>query len=169
MSLNQLKRSGIASTIILALLAVLVLTSSIALFFIALLVGILVLPRAQPDVLMYVWDAIVLVFLMFWMVGLLAELQRAEVLSLQKLLHLPISLSGTFLINYVGSLVSLTMVVLMPGMIGLCIAMAVAKGSAMLLAFPLLAGFLLMVTALTYQFQGWLAALMVNQRKRRTV
>jgi hypothetical protein len=35
--------------------------------------------------------------------------------------------------------------------------------------FPLLAAFLLMVTALTYQFQGWLASLMVNQRRRRTI
>jgi uncharacterized membrane protein len=169
MSLNQLKRSGIASTIILAFLAVMVLSASVGLFFVALFVGIFTLPRATPDVFMYVWDGIVFAFLMFWMVGLLAELQRTEVLSLQKLLHLPVSLSGTFLINYIGSLLSLTMVVMLPGMIGLCIALVAAKGFAMLGVFPLLAGFLLMVTAITYQFQGWLAALMVNQRKRRTV
>ena len=34
---------------------------------------------------------------------------------------------------------------------------------------PALAAFLLMVTALTYQFQGWLASLMSNPRRRRTV
>ena len=34
---------------------------------------------------------------------------------------------------------------------------------------PLSAAFLLMVTALTYQFQGWLASLMSNPRRRRTV
>src|SRR5207245_1387772 len=39
----------------------------------------------------------------------------------------------------------------------------------MLGQLPLVAAFLLMVTALTYQFQGWLAALMVNKRRRRTV
>ncbi len=33
----------------------------------------------------------------------------------------------------------------------------------------MLAAFLLMVTALTYQFQGWLASLMSNPRRRRTV
>jgi ABC-2 type transport system permease protein len=169
MSMNQLRRSGIASSVILGLLAVLILSSSISLFFIALIVGVLTLPKAAPDVLMYVWDGIVFTFLMLWMIGLVAELQRAEVLSLQKLLHLPVSLSGTFVINYLGSLLSLTMVILLPGMIGLTIALVAAKGVVMLLVFPLLAGFLLMVTALTYQFQGWLAALMVNQRKRRTV
>jgi ABC-2 type transport system permease protein len=39
----------------------------------------------------------------------------------------------------------------------------------LLVALLLLAAFLLMVTAITYQFQGWLAALMSNPRRRRTV
>lgn len=39
----------------------------------------------------------------------------------------------------------------------------------MLLVLPLLAAFVLMVTALTYQFQGWLASLMSNPRRRRTI
>jgi hypothetical protein len=39
----------------------------------------------------------------------------------------------------------------------------------MILLFPLIAAFALMVTALTHQFRGWLASLMVNQRRRRTV
>jgi hypothetical protein len=34
---------------------------------------------------------------------------------------------------------------------------------------PLLGAFLLMVTALTYQFQGWLAVLMSNPRRRRAI
>lgn len=169
MSLNQLKRGGIVSTIILAFLGVMVLMTSVSMFFVALLVGVFALPKASPAVVMYVWDAIVLAFLMCWMIGLLAELQRAEVLSLQKLLHLPVSLSGTFLINYLGSLLSLTLVIFLPGMIGLSIALVIAKGPALLLVFPLFASFLLMVTAITYQFQGWLAALMTNKRKRRTV
>ena len=39
----------------------------------------------------------------------------------------------------------------------------------MLLLLPLLAAFLLMVTGITHQFRGWLASLMVNPRRRRTV
>jgi hypothetical protein len=46
---------------------------------------------------------------------------------------------------------------------------ACARGPAQLLLLPLLAAFLLMVTALTYQLQGWLAALMANPRRRNTV
>src|SRR5262249_53646769 len=35
--------------------------------------------------------------------------------------------------------------------------------------FPVMAGFFLMVTALTYQLRGWLASLMENKRRRRTI
>jgi len=169
MSLNQLRRGGIASKIILAFLAVCVLGTSVSMFFVSLFVGTFALPKASPAVIMIVWDAVVVAFIFFWLIGLVTELQRSEVLSLQKLLHLPVSLAGTFLINYVGSLLSLSLVVFLPGMIGLSIALMIAKGPAMVMVFPLLAGFLLMVTAITYQFQGWLAALMLNQRRRRTI
>jgi ABC-2 type transport system permease protein len=54
-------------------------------------------------------------------------------------------------------------------MVGLSIALVFAKGPKALLIFPLLSGFVLMVTAISYQFQGWLASLMQNKRRRRTV
>src|SRR5262249_25236192 len=62
-----------------------------------------------------------------------------------------------------------TTIVFVPAMVGLAIGLVYSHGLAMLWQFPLLAAFLLMVTALTYQFQGWLAALMSNPRRRRTV
>ena len=99
----------------------------------------------------------------------LIQFQRAEVLSLDKFLHLPVSLRGAFLINYVGSLLSLTMIVLFPGMLGLSLGLVFSHGPKMLLLFPLLAAFVLMVTAVTHQFRGWLAALMSNPRRRRAI
>src|SRR5262249_28680740 len=120
-------------------------------------------------VLLYVWDGVVVAFLCFWAAGLLTELQRSEILSLDKFLHLPVSLSGAFLINYVSSLLNLGMVLFVPPMLGLSVGLVFGMGPAMLLMLPLVAAFLLMVTALTYQFQGWLAALMSNPRRPRTV
>ena len=79
------------------------------------------------------------------------------------------SIKGAFLINYLSSLVSLNMVVFLPAMVGLSLGLAFGRGPAMLILLPLVGAFLLMVTALTYQFQGWLASLMVNQRRRRTI
>jgi hypothetical protein len=167
--LNQLKRGGLANAVILGLLAVGAVLLSATLFVGSFLVGLFLLPEASPAALLYVWDGLVVAFLFFWSVGLLADLQRSEALSLEKFLHLPVSLTGAFLINYLSSLFSLNLIVFVPAMVGLSLGLVLARGPALLLLFPLLAGFLLMVTALTHQFQGWLAALMSNPRRRRTV
>src|SRR5262249_52949829 len=127
------------------------------------------LADASPAKLMYIWDAFALAFLFSWSAGVLAELQRAEVVSLEKFLHLPISLRGIFIFNYLNTLISVTAVILVPPMVGCTIGLIFSRGPAFLLLIPLLAAFLLMVTALTYQFQGWLASLMANKRRRRTI
>jgi ABC-2 type transport system permease protein len=167
--INQLKRGGIANVVVLAILAAGAVLLSLGLFAMFVLIGVFALPEASPTVLMYIWDGVVVAFLFFWTIGLLADLQRSEALSLDKFLHLPVSLSGAFILNYLASLLSLTLVLFLPAMIGLLLGSVISHGPAMLLLVPLLAAFLLMVTALTYQFQGWLASLMVNKRRRRTV
>ena len=120
-------------------------------------------------VVLLVWDVLTITFFACWCIGLVAELQRSEVLSLEKLLHLPISIKGAFLINYFSSLVNLTLLIFLPGMVGLALGLAFGQGLEMLVLFLALPAFVLMVTALTYQFQGWLASLMVNKRRRRTI
>ena len=118
---------------------------------------------------MYVWDGLVVAFLFFWMIGLIAELQRTDSLSLTKFMHLPVSLNSAFLINYLSSLFRLSLIIFVPVMVAYSLALIAVKGIAMVLVLLLLAAFVLMVTALTYQFQGWLASLMTNPRRRRTV
>ena len=116
-----------------------------------------------------VWNVVIGLFLFSWAIGLLTELQRSEVISFQKLLYYPISLTGTFLVNYLSSFASFTLIVFLPAMVGLCIASVVALGPYFLVTLPMLFGLVLMVTAVTYQFRGWLASLMMNKRRRRTL
>jgi ABC-2 type transport system permease protein len=118
---------------------------------------------------MYAADAVVVAFLFFWGIGLIAELQRTEPLSLSKFMHLPVSVNGAFLINYLSSLLRLSLIVFVPVLLGFSLALVWTGGVLLLPVLPALAAFLLMVTALTYQFQGWLASLMSNPRRRRTV
>jgi hypothetical protein len=167
--LNQLKRGGLANAIILAILTVLLVFGSVFLFAGSLLVGLFALGDVSPLVLLLVWDGLIVVFLFFWCTGLLSELQRSEALSLNKFLHLPVSLTGAFLINYISSLFSVNLALFVPAMLGLALGLVFSRGAAMLWQLPLLAAFVLMVTGVTYQFQGWLAALMVNKRRRRTI
>ena len=82
----------------------------------------------SPTSCMYVWDGLVAGLLFCWAIGLLAELQRSEALSLEKFLHLPVSLSGAFLLNYLSSLFSLTLMVFVPAMVGLAWAWSSAAG-----------------------------------------
>jgi hypothetical protein len=167
--LNQLRRGGIANAVILGVLAFFGACFAAGVFAGLFLVGIFVLADVSPAVLMYVWDGLAAAFLFMWATGLVTELQRSEVLSLDKFLHLPVSLKGAFLINYLSSLFSLTLLFFLPAMLALALALVIVRGPALLWQFPLVAAFLFMVTAVTYQFQGWLASLMANKRRRRTV
>jgi len=167
--LNQLKRGGTVNTVLTIGLYVIGLVASVSLFFLALLVGIFTLPKASPVAILIMWDVIVVAFLIFWMIGLVTELQRSDALSFEKLLHLPISLSGAFVFNYLSSLFSFSLILFLPAMVGLSIAQVVVMEPSMLVVFPLVAAFILMVTGITYQLRGWLATLMINKRRRRTI
>jgi hypothetical protein len=167
--INQQRRAGSANVVILAIIAVLLLATAALAAFSLFAVGLMVLGNASPVDVLYVWDGLVAAFLLFWLIGLMTELQRAEALSLDKFLQFPVSLSSAFVINYLASLVRASTIFFLPMMVGLALGLVFSRGPMMLLLFPLLAGFVLTVSALTYQFQGWLAALMSNPRRRRTV
>jgi len=166
---NNWRRAGALNAILMMIIVVGLLATAVPLFAGCLAIGIYAFPKATPTHLLYVWDALAVGFVFFWSIGLMAELQRTESLSLSKLLHLPVSLRSAFAINYVSSLLSLTLVLFAPMLLGLGLALAITKGPLLLVVAPLTAAFLLMVTALTYQFQGWLASLMGNPRRRRTI
>lgn len=166
---NQIKKGGIVQAAIMTILAGLAVLGGAVLLVVSFVMGQLFLAQASPIILMVLWDLVVIGFLIAWVAGLVTDLQRSEGLSLDKLIHLPVSLTGAFLMNYLTSLIGLRMIFFLPILIGLSLGLIVSKGPAMLLLVPLVAGFLLMVTAVTYQFQGWLASLMVNKRRRRLI
>ncbi len=165
---NQIKRGGIANQVLLVILALNLALAAVGLFVGAFFLAFL-FQDAPAVTQLIVWDVVVVAFLAWWSVGLMSDLARSESLALTKFLHLPVSLSGVFVLNYLASLVSINLILFVPAMVGYSLGMAVADGPALLLLLPLAASFVLMVTALSYQFQGWLASLMVNKRRRRTV
>jgi len=169
LSANQVRRSGPLGAIIAAILTALGALGGIITFIIGLLVGVLALRQAEPWIVMAVWDGFAVGFIFFWLIGLMSELQRTELLSLDNFMHLPVSPAGAFFINYVGSSIGLSLILFLPAMIGLGAGLTLSQGPAMLLSFPLIVTFFLMVTAVTYQFRGWLASMMTNPRRRRTI
>jgi hypothetical protein len=166
---NQLRRAGIVNRLLMSIILVLVVIMTITAFVATLVIGTLTLSDAEPDHLMFLWDGMVVALLFFWSIGVMTELQRSEVLSLDRLLHLPVSLSGAFILNYGTCLTSVSLLTFVPAALGLCLALIITHGPRMILLLPLILGFVLLVTALTYQFRGWLSQLMQNKRRRGTV
>jgi ABC-2 type transport system permease protein len=138
-------------------------------FFAGLIGAALGLRNARSDEVMITWFILVSVFLMFWILGLLAELQRSEAIDLQRLMHLPVQLGQIFVVNYFASHFALSIIIAVPAIFGLSIGLALARGALMLLMLPLALGMIFMITAWTYCLRGWLAALMTNPRRRRTI
>jgi hypothetical protein len=134
-----------------------------------LVVGVFGLPRSSPMVMLGVYDVLTIAFLFFWIIGILSTIQRSESIDISKLLHLPISLKGIFLVNYLASHVTLSIIVFLPGMLGLAVGLAVSERAMMLLLIPLVLGFLCTITAWTYYLRGWLVTLMSNPRRYRAV
>jgi len=169
MRVNQIKRAGTLNAILTAILAGFGVVASLGLLVAGLVVGAVVMPQLSPAIRMYIWDGAVILLIFFWMIGLLAQLQRAEAVSFDRVLHLPVSPAAAYLVNYLSSFFSVSLILIIPGMVGLALGQIYAAGPVMLLAFPLLTVFVVALTALTYQFQGWLAAQVENPRRRQMV
>jgi len=133
------------------------------------LAGALALAKAPPRVVLVVWDVIVGAFLFFWMIGIVTEIQRSEMFDISRMLHLPICLRDIFLVNYLASHLTLSVILFLPAMLGLSLGLILGGRWSMIWMFPLVLGFTFMVTAWTYCLRGWLVTLMVNKRRRRAI
>lgn len=166
---NQWTRSQGLGAVLTALAAVVMGGLGVGSFVGALLAGILWLGQAKSSVVLLVWTGLTVAFLFLWLIGLVNELQRSETIDLQRLLHLPVALGQIFLINYLASHFAFSMVLFVPAMLGLALGLAIARGPALLLLVPLALGTVFMVTAWTYYLRNWLAKLMSNPRRRRSI
>lgn len=166
---NQWGRSKGLAAAIAAIIVVGAVVMGAASFVGALLGGIFGLAHAPATAVWGVWLGLTLVFLFFWMIGLMQEIQRSETIDLQRLMHLPVGLGQMFVINYLASHLAVSIVIAVPAMLGLALGLAISRGPAMLLLAPLGLGMVCMITAWTYCLRGWLAALMSNPRRRRNV
>ncbi len=166
---NQWARGGKLNVVLTMIAVVIGYCIAVAGAFGGVVAGALALAKASPPVMLLVWDIIVVAFLFFWMIGVITELQRSETIDISRMLHLPVSLKDIFLVNYVASHLTFGIILFLPAMLGLCLGLILGGRWSMVLMFPLVLGLIFMVTAWTYCLRGWLAALMVNKRRRRAI
>jgi hypothetical protein len=166
---NQWRRSGGLGAVLAAIMLAAIGILSVTSFAGALLVGVYAMGQASPRVVTIVWLVLTGGFLLFWLIGLIQDLQRSESIDLQRLMHLPVALGQIFVVNYLASHLALAVVIFAPAMIGMAIGLAISRGPGMLLLAPLALAMVFMITAWTYCLRGWLATLMSNPRRRRTM
>ena len=169
LTVNQIKKSGKFNTVLAAIFyslgAFLVATS----FFFAAILGTLFYSQVDPFSMIMMWNIIAATFLFLWMMQLVAELQQTEMISLDKLLHMPVSLKGAFFLNYTSTFFNGTFLFFAPAMLGMCVGMIFGLGWRMAISLPLVLSFLFLVTSLTHQLRGWLGGLMENKRSKGTI
>lgn len=166
---NQWSRRGSLN----AVLTMVIVVAGFVVGFVGAIVGTLVgafaLATTSPRDMLAVWDLIILAFLFFWMIGLVSEIQRSEAIDIGRMLHLPISLKDVFLVNYLASHLTPSVILFLPGMLGLSLGLTFGRSWTMLALVPLVLGFVFMITAWTYCLRGWLVTLMTNPRRRRAI
>jgi hypothetical protein len=166
---NVVRRSGTVGTVLSVLMVIVGLLIALAGCVSGLFLGGLVVAKQPANIILFIWDGLTVGFLFFWAIGLMTELQRSESIDLSRLMHLPVSLRQVFVFNYLASHVTFSLLLALPAMLGLALGLAWGRGPGMLLLAPLALSFIFMVTAWTYCLRGWLATLMANKRRRRTI
>jgi hypothetical protein len=143
--------------------------STISVWVSGLLAGVFVPRLIGLENNYLLWDIAALTALLSWTIHVLNEAQRGDPISLDRILHLPVSPGQAFVVNYLSSLGSTVFLMAAGGFLGLVLGSFFSVGpKAILFFFPMFA-FLFAMTAITYWLQGWIAGLMANPRKRQTI
>lgn len=138
-------------------------------FLLALLLGFFLLPNAPAVGVLMAWDGVLVAFLFFRVWGIATDLRVADALSMQNFLHLPLAPSDVFMLNAIALHLQPSPLIFGAALLGLSLASIIALGPAHAILLPLALASFWCVIALTRQLQTFLAALMVNKRRRGTI
>lgn len=132
--------------------------------------GLEVAERKSPLGLLVLLDGVMALYCIFYAWGVLMELQRSDLIDFRKMLSLPVSLPGIYLINFFVSLLGPLSLFSIPVLGALFWGIHSWLGPSVFTAgFPLAAAFVIMLGAWAYYLRGRLAILMENPRRRRIV
>ncbi len=143
--------------------------SAFATLGLSLGLGTYFLPGTPPVIVLLVWDAVIVTFLIWSLMSVVLDLQSTEGLLMDRMLHLPVSLPGVFLLDYAASLGKVSNLVGAGAFVGLSLASVAVYGKVGIVLLSASLAMLVAVTALTHWFHHWLATGVAGKVGRSTV
>ena len=169
LSNNQQKKAGELNVILTKIVQAMIACASVFAFIVPLAVGHWLFQDMSDNKLLAIWNGMIMFFLFSAVMAMFGQLQINDVVSIEKLLHLPVSLNGAFLINYLSSLLSGAILLFVPGLLGFTCGVILAKGNSMLMLLPALLAILFLATSLFQQLKAIFARIMQNKRTKAIV
>ena len=121
----------------------------------------------KPYAALLAWNALCGFFLFLWLIGLANEIVRGDGLSLQRLMHLPISPASVFAFNFFLTWINLPILFFLASALGMAMGHCVIEGVWGLWRLIPILSYTLMVTAITSHLQGKVIVLIANPKTRK--
>jgi hypothetical protein len=170
--LNRWVRDSVISRTVGSIFLVLFCLAILAWFAISCLLGVAVARGRDPSeslANLAIWNGLSVMFFIFWIVGLFNDATRGDTLSLQRLMHLPISPASVFGFNYLLSWINIPLVFLLVSGCGLVIGSSLKLGVFELWKLIPVVSFAALISAWTSHLQGKLMIWMVNPKTRTRI
>lgn len=166
---NQFAKGSGLNAFVSALLAVLLAAGAAGAAIGGFFFAWLAMGDAPAPAMLAMWDVAIFAFLLVWFTGLVVEIQRSESIDLTRLLHLPVGLRQVFILNYIASHASPAIILFISLAVGLSAGLCFSRSFWLVAMIAVAAAFVFFLSSWTYGLRGWLAALMINKRRRRTI
>ncbi|MFO0383488.1 MAG: hypothetical protein ACK506_17440 [Pirellula sp.] len=166
---NQISRGSQLTKVFALIGTIIVGMSIVSIWFAGFSLGFFLPRYISTEYYFLIWEGVVLLAMLMWLVHVLNEAQRGDPISLDKILHLPVSPSQAFVVNYLASLGTPVFLMTTGGCLGLVLGSVFSVGLISILFLLPMIAFLFAMTAATYWLQGWLATLMTNPRTKQLV
>lgn len=137
-------------------------------FFVALAVGIFGLPVIETSTVALIFAGLIYVFTFMRFISLVTGVQSGEGFPMDNLLHLPFSIRQVFYLNFTMAQINLPNLIFLPMMLALGLGSAISLGIANVLMLVFILVFATFMSAVLYQFQGWVVTSVKNKRNRLT-
>jgi len=143
--------------------------SVLIVFIIGLGGGFYLAKESSANYYLLAWNGITCFFVFAWIIYFSHDVFRSEGIPLQRLMHLPISPTQAFALNYFQSWLNLPMFYFFGASLGVILGGCIQVGPSLLWQTVPVLLYALMITSVTSLVQARIAAWLVNPRTRRFV